>query len=110
MAIIESLKSGMRLIELVAEVGQPLSMPALIENCAVDGMSEASVRNTVETLVAAGWLMKYSGKGAALEYGLGEKAAKLWPIYLGRRFAQLERTHMENSMELVKLREMMEAV
>ena len=110
MAVIDSLKNGIQVVELIAQEGAPMTMAALIEKCQVFEMSEASTRNTIETLVGCGWIVRYPGKGNSLEYGLGEHVAKLWPIYLGRKLGQIEAIQAQTSVMIEQTKRMLEAM
>ena len=107
MATIDSLKNGIRILELVAEAGAPVSTPDLIERCS-DFVSASQVRNSADTLADLGWLQKVKGEKGLTLYGLGGKAARLWAIYLGLKVDDLDRKNQAQAEELSELRRMVE--
>jgi DNA-binding IclR family transcriptional regulator len=107
MAVIESLASGIKLLEIVAMEHAPAGTPDIIKKCE-SFLSDASVRNTLETLAGMGWLQKVVGKGGIVSYGLGEKAARLWQVYVNGRIAEIERVQAENQRTIDETKRMIE--
>jgi|GEM_PF-4978477 len=105
MARIDSLANGIRLLEVVAEAGEPMATPALVFMCR-EFLSEASVKNAAETLVSVGWLQKVATPGGVTRWGLGKKAAMLWQVYLGRRISRLEEKQDDLQHEINECKQM----
>jgi len=133
MAIIESLRDGLKVLEIIATESKPVTIAWLVMRCSPSSygdrhhsvqpgagengvsphplapeLSEASVRNAVETLVADGWLRKCPGERNSFAYGLGEKAARLWPIFLGRKLGLIEEQQAETAAAIAATRRLIE--
>lgn len=107
MAILGSVKRAVQLVEVIAGEGGPTPTPELIKKCEERfGMSETQVRNAADTLTEVGWLQKMDGTGGVKLFGLGQKLAKLWIIYIECGFRDAEQKHREAEKRMRHLKQM----
>ena len=107
MPILGSITNGIYLLELIADAGGPVSTPELIKTCHEKfNMSEATVRNTLDTLVHHGWLWKDRQTGGMAHFGLGQKPAKIWRDYILAGLKAVKEKHREAEEKMRGLEEL----
>jgi len=106
MPIINSARNAVRLLEMVGEEGEPLSVSDVAKRAKRFGLTKATVRNLLDTLAFEGLLQKHVVPGGEARFALGFNAARLWRQYICAGIESAKAKHREAEREMHAVQEL----